>query len=127
METIGTTRTVGLDLQIFHVEQSSTRTKPKYHVKCSLCEREYDLLTMEDYSWMQQRFYLSESALASFKSIYAVGDVDLDDLFASIKGVAKLPDHRYHICIEKFNIRSYVDCYYDRRRDMLIGESVERL
>jgi hypothetical protein len=118
---------MGLDLQIFHIERSSTRTNPKRRVKCSLCERKYELLPIEDYSWMQERFYLSESALASFKSIYAVGEIDLNDLFASVTGVAKLAHHRFHICIEKFNIRSYVDCYYDRRRDQLIGESVERL
>ncbi len=76
---------------------------------------------------MQRRFYLSESALASLKSLYALGDVDLDDLFRSVTGVAKLPDYRFHICIERLGIRAYVDCYYDRKKQQLIGESVQRL
>jgi hypothetical protein len=82
---------------------------------------------MEDYSWIRERLYLTESTLVSFKSIYAVGEVDLDDLFGSVTGVAKLPDHRFHICIEKFGIKSYVDCYYDREKDQLIGGLVQRL
>lgn len=92
-----------------------------------MCEREYDLLHVEDFSWMQRRFYLSDTALVSFKSLYAVGEVDLDDLFRSVTGVAKLSGSRFHICIEKFGIRSYVDCYYNKKNQQLIGESVQRL
>ncbi|MGA2973523.1 MAG: hypothetical protein ABSE39_13005 [Candidatus Bathyarchaeia archaeon] len=70
---------------------------------------------------------MSESVLASLKSLYTLAEVDLDDLFGSVTGVAKLPDYRFHIFIERFGIRAYVDCYYDRMNQQLIGESVQRL
>jgi hypothetical protein len=55
--------------------------------------------------------------------------VTLDTLLeeGSITAITKLSKDNFHIFIEKFNIRSYLDCYYSKKMDRLIGANAQRL
>jgi len=127
MENVETTRTSRLDLKIFHLERSTTKIRLSMHIECRLCGKKYELLHADDYSWIRSRLKLSEPALMSLKSIYGVTVVDLDDLFKSVTSLTKVSRDRFHICIDKFGIKSYTDCHYDRKRDRLMGVSAQRL
>jgi hypothetical protein len=116
-----------VDLKIFCAEHSTTKIEQTTRLRCRLCGKRYEILPVGDYSWVQQRLYLSDSALVSLKSIYGVGEVDLDDLLGSATALTKVSKDRFHIVIKKFNIKSYIDCHYDRKKDQLTGGSVQRL
>jgi len=112
-------------LKVFEYESSTSERYPSMHIHCGLCDREYDLLQVSDYSWIQRNLQISDPALASLKSIYALAEVNLDDLFRSITAVTKPSKEAIHICFEMFGIKSFMDCR--RKESRLIGVDVLRI
>lgn len=68
---------------------------------------------------------MTDTAIASLKVIYSLGNVKLDDLFGSIVAVTRPSKDIFHVCFEMFGIRSFMDVR--RSGDRLIGVSVQRV
>lgn len=123
------TRKVGFQLKSgLSSEETSTRQIVYDGVSCVLCNRNYMLIEMADYSWVIQKLEPSDTLLTSLKAKFP--EAELESIFTHIIGITKpkgtwrrlYKQDRLHICFEYEGIRAFIDCHY--KRDTLKGLNV---
>ena len=126
--TIEQTRSSSWSFKIYKHSTSTSANTQSMKVSCKLCQQRYEILDVDDYSWIRSKISILSTAIEAFKTIYGLPAVTLDDIFAAATAVT-IPDrmarhNKLHICFNLQGTRSFMDCVRDG--SMLKGVSVVR-
>ena len=110
-----------VSIKLIELEESSSSEVLSYELQCSLCQRDYKFIELDDFSWIENRLEPSDTMLETFKTKFP--NVDFDSIYDNIVGITRpkrlLRRNHVHVCFEIEGVRAYIDCH--QKKDRLRG------
>lgn len=118
MQIISSSTTDKLTTKFISHEKTNNTKIPKHDIKCNLCLNEYELIKIDDYSYVKSKLMPLSTMLTTFKTHFP--NHDLNSLFRNIVGLTR-PKKSFsdkvlrkkphlHICFELDGKRAFIDC-----------------